>query len=358
MKKAIAVLVVVALTGCNIARRERVSREPSFSETEIAQDLPDPVRIVSIPDEEYLIEDMLAGEKQGMEDAAGFAEPVKGEGKETPDEGKKEEEPVSGKKTGDAQGKEDLSEFSAWTGECLVYQIKWNFMCVGKGLLACQKEKTKYGEVYHMTAITVPEGAFAAWGYGYYRTDSYVDPETLRPHYSYTYMRNGKSKKIIEAIFDSGKNEFRWEEKKYREDTLKSTKSGKISHDSPVYDSVTAFYLLRTFDFTEKTDFHIRVGIKEVWDLIVRKKGEKHEEIPALGEKRVLVVEPEASSDEGLFTKGKMTLWLTADERKTPVFFEGKAPLGSGTLSLISRKKIPSDMALDSRTIAWILNAA
>ena len=226
---------------------------------------------------------------------------------------------------------------------------------MGKGLIACQEEKTKFGEVYHLIGITVPEGVFANFGYGYYRVDSYVDKKTLQPYYFYSYIQNGKIKKIIEAKFKKG--EFTWDIRKYKKGILYSRKKGKTTYKEPVYDSISAFYLMRTFDFEKEDKFTIKIGITKIWDLIIRVLDKKEENIPQYGEKEVYIIEPEAKSNEGFFRKGKMIMWITADEKKIPVYFSGKAPIGSGDLSLISKITLNPETPLDTQTIAWILSS-
>jgi len=245
--------------------------------------------------------------------------------------------------------------FSLWKGECLVYQAKWNFVKIGKGLIACQEEEINSAKVYHLIGITVPEGVFANLGYGYYRVDSYIDKKTMRPYYFYSYVRNGKVERITEVKFEKGK--FVWEARKYKKGVLYSRKKGNVICKNPVYDSISAFYLMRSFDFEKEDEFTIKIGIKKIWDLIIKVVDKREENISDYGVKEVYIIEPKAKSNDGFFKKGKMKIWITADEDKIPVYFLGKAKVGSGSLSLISKITLNPGTPLNTQTIAWVLSS-
>ncbi|HOC02533.1 MAG TPA: DUF3108 domain-containing protein, partial [bacterium] len=81
-------------------------------------------------------------------------------------------------------------------GECLVYRIKWNFASVGKVILVCKKEQINKQDVYHLVALTAPEGLWTKFGYGYNRFDSYIDSRTNLPFYYYGYSASSSKSQI------------------------------------------------------------------------------------------------------------------------------------------------------------------
>ena len=245
-----------------------------------------------------------------------------------------------------------------WSGECLVYEVNWNFVTIGTALMCCQEEKTENGNVYHIIAITIPQGAFAKMGYGYNRVDSFINKETLQPYSYYSYFKNGQKALAIEIQFNNKEGKFSWTRKKFKKDQLYSTTQGEIIHKEPVYDTTSAFYLLRTFNFDEKQNRKIPIGLTKIWDLFVRLVEKKKVDVPLLGEREVDILEPEAKTDNAFFTKGKMTMWLTTDEKRIPVYLVGKVPLGTGKLSLIKQMQLSPETQINNETLASILNLA
>ena len=247
--------------------------------------------------------------------------------------------------------------FSSWEGECLVYKAKWNFVNVGKAIILCKEEKNGYGNVYHFAGITIPEGTFSKLGYGYNRVDSFVDKKTLKPYYFYSYVKNGKKERITEIFFNFDKDEYIWRIKKFKEGTIYSEKSGKVKFKGNLYDGMYVFYVLRTANYEKNRTINFPVAMVNIWDLIVKVKDKKKKIIPLLGSKEIYVIEPIAKSNEGIFRKGKMDVWITADKDRIPVYFEGKVPLGTAKLSLISKTKIDPESELNRELIYSILNS-
>ncbi|OQX78625.1 MAG: hypothetical protein B6D56_08485 [Candidatus Omnitrophica bacterium 4484_70.1] len=247
--------------------------------------------------------------------------------------------------------------FSSWIGECLVYKAKWNFVNAGKGLILCKEEKNGYGNVYHFAGITIPEGTFAKLGYGYNRVDSFVDKKTLKPYYFYSYVRNGRKERITEIFFNFDKDEYIWRIKKFKDGTIYSKKSGKVKFKGNLYDGMYVFYVLRTANYEKNRTFDFPVAMVNIWDLIIKVKGKKKKIVPFIGSKEIYIIEPIAKCDEGIFRKGKMNVWLTADKDRIPVYFEGKVPFGTAKLSLISKIKIDSKSELNRELIYSILNS-
>jgi len=252
----------------------------------------------------------------------------------------------------------DLSDYiSSWEGECLVYKAKWNFVNVGKGIILCKEEKNGYGEVYHFAGITIPEGTFAKLGYGYNRIDSFVDKKTLKPYYFYSYVKNGRKERITEIFFDFNKNEYNWNVKKIKNGTVYSKKTGKVKFKGDLYDGMYVFYIVRTSDYEKNKRINFPVAMVKIWSLEVKVKSKQKKIVPFLGSKEIYIIEPIAKSNEGIFKKGKMDMWLTADEYRIPVYFEGKVPFGTAKLSLISKFKIDPRTKLDRKLIYSILNS-
>lgn len=246
--------------------------------------------------------------------------------------------------------------FDSWNGECLVYDVKWNFIKLGKALIASKEASNGYGDVYHLVAVTVPEGVLANMGVGYYRIDAYIDKKTLLPYYYYQYSKNRTKEDILEIYFDWKGLSYRWRLRKMEKGRLYGVKTETVKLEDAAYDGISSFYMVRTLDFEEKKSFSLPVALSEMWNLTVSKKGKRRENIPNFGPKDIYVIEPEAKSDEGFFTKGKMDIWITADSKRLPVYLEGQVPLGTARMALASETRISRDTNFDVATIARIIS--
>lgn len=246
--------------------------------------------------------------------------------------------------------------FERWNGECLVYNVNWNFARVGKALIASKEASNGYGDVYHLVAVTVPEGIMASMGIGYYRIDAYLDKKTLLPYYYYQYSKNRNKEDILEIHFNWEKQSYRWRLRKMEKGKLYAVKTETVELKNSAYDGISSFYILRTLDFENRGEFSVPVALSEMWDLTVNKKDRRREQIPNFGTRDIFVVVPEAKCSSGLFTEGKMDIWLTADKKRLPVYLEGRVPLGTAKFSIAAEIQIPSDTVFDINTIANILS--
>jgi hypothetical protein len=103
------------------------------------------------------------------------------------------------------------------------------------------------------------------------------------------------------------------------------------------HDVLSAFYYIRTRPLKVGDTFELAaVSGKKKYSLKVFCHGRETVKVPA-GTFKTLIVEP-VLKDDGLFkAKGKLTIWVTDDERRMPVKMQSKIPVGSIKAELISR---------------------
>lgn len=268
-----------------------------------------------------------------------------------------EDEKIPPKKTEPSLSEKKLISLDRWNGECLVYQLTWNSIRFGKGMLACKEASNGYGDVYHIVGLTIPEGTIAGVGIGLHRMDAFIDRKTLLPHYYYQYDKNKNKEDILEIHFDWNKKQYRTRYRKFDTGKLYSTKEKTVEIESKLpHDGISIFYFVRTLDLEKNEFFAFPIAFKEMWDLTIKNAGKRIEDIPSLGKQEVYVLKPQAKSNEGFFTKGTMDLWLTADNRRLPVYLEGRVPLGKARMLFLSEEKLAPDAKLDSDTITDILS--
>ena len=101
------------------------------------------------------------------------------------------------------------------------------------------------------------------------------------------------------------------------------------------HDVLSAFYYIRTQDLEVGQTFNLAaVSGKKKYNLVVICHKKETIEVPA-GKFKTIVVEPKVKG-VGLFkAKGKLTIWLTDDEKRIPVRMRSKIPVGSITADLI-----------------------
>ncbi len=264
---------------------------------------------------------------------------------------------IAGAKPETRQPPEQVTLLDRWNGECLIYQITWNSIRFGKGMLACKETSNAYGDIFHITGLSVPEPRAAGLGMGLYRMDAFIDRKSLLPYYYYQYGKNKNKEEILEIRFDWKKKFYRTNYRKFENGKLYSTKEKTVDLEKKVtYDGISIFYVVRTLDLEKICSYTIPIAFREIWDLTIQTAGKRTENIPCIGKQEVYVLKPQAQSDEGFFTRGAMDLWITADKKRLPVSLEGRVPLGKARMLLISEIKLEPDATLDAGTISEILS--
>jgi hypothetical protein len=148
---------------------------------------------------------------------------------------------------------------------------------------------------------------------------TFVDEQTIAPLRFEQHIKEGNFHKDFVAEFDQRKKVARAEGKEYPTPQY-------------VHDILSAFYFVRTVDFSRKnagdmmtmSNFYSDTS----YDLGVKVLGRQELEIEA-GTFRTIVVEP-LVKEGGLFkSEGRIVIWLTDDERKIPVRVNTKVIIGS-----------------------------
>ena len=146
---------------------------------------------------------------------------------------------------------------------------------------------------------------------------SYIDVETQTSLYFYKRLREGDYKKTVEITFDHANGKARYA-------------NGKVYDTVPgVQDVLSAFFYVRNLDLAPGKVFSVPAhSSRKTYDLKVVVHGRERVEVSA-GTWDCFVVEPMIEGD-GLFKhEGKLTLYLTDDERRIPILIKTKVPVGS-----------------------------
>ncbi len=229
-----------------------------------------------------------------------------------------------------------------WNEECLIYDLKWASMNLGKAIFLCAEEKN----YYRIVGVTIPDGLPAHFGYGYNRTDSFIDKKTGKPGYSYLYSKTGKTENITEIFFNWSANQYTIIEKKLKDKKVISFKKNVVKFEGDIYDCLSAFYLMRNPDSENFKNSEIPLALAEIWYLKINLKGKEYKNFSGGERREVFIVEPFLRSSKKTTKNEKLNVWITTDNKKLPVLFEGSMPFGKATMILRETRKI--DLKLQS----------
>ena len=213
------------------------------------------------------------------------------------------------------------------TGENLTFSVDYGFYQAGTATMSIEKTvDINGGACYHIKTTARSNGFISKFYKVRDEVHSYVDIDGLFSRRFEKKLREGKYKSDRYVDF-------------YHDRLIAlNTKEKHALTEIPLYvqDILSSLYYLRTFDLTVGRDEFIDVYADgKVYPLRVIVHGKETVKVPA-GEYRCLKVEPVLKS-EGIFKQeGKLTVWLTDDERKLPVKMTSKILIGSIGVNLES----------------------
>lgn len=212
-------------------------------------------------------------------------------------------------------------EHNAFTvGERLIFDVGYGFIIAGEARMEIPTLDTVQGRECLKVTFRVNSTPSFSWIYkveDYYET--YLDRFGVFPWRFVQRIREGSFKRDFEADFDHVKNKAR-------------TTEGEYPIPSFVHDIVSAFYYVRTLDFSKS-----RVGEKvylenfykdKTYPLAVKFLGRQRIEVEA-GVFQCILIEP-LVKEGGLFkSEGRVIIWMTDDEKKIPVKVSTQILIGS-----------------------------
>ncbi|OGS02591.1 MAG: hypothetical protein A2204_05485 [Elusimicrobia bacterium RIFOXYA1_FULL_47_7] len=214
-------------------------------------------------------------------------------------------------------------------GESLTFNISWHFIYIGFGTLEVESLVDYNGrKAYHLLS----RAESAAWIDNFYKVrdinESLMDFQSLCTLNYSSHIREGRDKRDETVIYDHENQTYR---------VVETSKTGTI----PLWvnDVLSALYYVRTKDLSVGASIVMdgHTGDKS-WPLIVHVI--KTEEIDtSIGKVKCWVVEPKIREGAGIFkAKGTLKIWLTADEKKIPVYMTSKVALGYVEAKLANMK--------------------
>lgn len=205
-------------------------------------------------------------------------------------------------------------------GEKLTFDVKYGFVTAGVATMAIPEMRRISGrDAYHITFEVNSVPSFD-WIYKVRdRYETYIDSRGLFPWRFEQHIREGGYTRDFSAFFDQRKGKAKTSEGQY---------------DIPIYvnDIVSAFYLARTFNYSNlkiNDRIHLKNFYKDkVYDLDVRYLGKETIDVTA-GKFSCIIVEP-LVQEGGLFkSEGSIVVWLSDDTLRIPIKVKTKVVIGS-----------------------------
>ncbi len=212
-------------------------------------------------------------------------------------------------------------------GERLAFSVNYGFINAGDAVMSIPRYDTVQGRRCYRVEFTVNSLQSFAWIYkveDHYLT--FIDAEAIAPLKFEQHIREGTYRRDFVAEFDQARH-------------VAKTTEGTYHIPDYVHDIMSAFYFVRTIDFSgfvpgETTTLY-NFYKDTSYTLLVRFLGRQELEVDA-GTFKTIVVEP-LVKEGGLFkSEGRIVIWLSDDERKIPVRVNTKVVIGSIDVELTS----------------------
>jgi hypothetical protein len=250
---------------------------------------------------------------------------------------------------------EEIKKIHAWPKhegrplaryEKLIFNVMWKFIAVGEASL----ELRGFEDI---------EGRKALHIYSYAKTKPFFDNffKVRDTNESWLDEESKTSLRYISNISEGGWKKyeilyFNQPEKTFLLNDSGKMKKGKTSAN--VQDVLSALYYIRTMDIKagDKYVFDAHSGDLS-WPLVIKVLRKEKIKVP-LGEFDCFALEPNIRENAGIMNaKGKMLVWVTADERKMPVLLKVKIPIvGSVDAELVKTAKQGAQEAAKAEIIA------
>jgi hypothetical protein len=212
-------------------------------------------------------------------------------------------------------------------GERLQFTVNYGFITAGEATMSVPDYEVVNGRQCYRVEFAVNSLENFDWVYRVQdRYLTYIDVEAMAPLKFEQHIREGTYRRDFIAEFDQARH-------------IAKTTEGEYPIPEYVHDIMSAFYYVRTLDFSgfmpgEHTVLHNFYKDKS-YELLVRFLGRQELEVEA-GTFNTVVVEP-LVREGGLFkSEGRIVIWLSDDDRKIPVRVNTKVVIGSIDVELQS----------------------
>lgn len=221
-------------------------------------------------------------------------------------------------------------------GERLTFQLKWSFIPVGETILEVLPIESINGvPAYHFVMLVKTYDFVDLFYKVRDRVDAYTDTAMTHSILYVKKQQEGSTKRDIVVNFD-------WEKMEAQYSNF-GKKRESIAVLPGSFDPLSVFYAFRLQNLKENLEIQTPVtdGKKSVIGKakVIRREGLKL----VSGTYDTYLVEPDIEHIGGVFEKSrdaKLSIWVTADERRIPVKITSKVIVGSFVAELVSAEMI------------------
>jgi hypothetical protein len=213
-------------------------------------------------------------------------------------------------------------------GERLVFSVRYGMIKAGTAVMEVVDRKKVDGRPgYHVVSTANSNSMFD----GIYRVRdrvvSLMDEDRLYSLYFEKHLREGRYRADQQVRFDQVR-------------AVATYQDGREAAVTPgAFDVLAAFYRVRTMPLQPgQTLFLESHDNRKNYPLRVTVRCRERVETPA-GTFDCLVVEPTLRSGAFFKNEGKLTIWLTDDDRRMPVLMRSKLPIGAISVELIEYRR-------------------
>ncbi len=209
--------------------------------------------------------------------------------------------------------------------EAMFFDIYWMGIYVGKATFEAKNE------LGNITIISKIDSAPVISSL--YKVDDYAQSNIINgmPVHFKIKQHEGRYRSNKETIFDNQKNKIIY---------FNHLKKEKYEHNTvtqPLWDIISGFYYLRTFQFEVGKTVYVNIfDSNKFYNAEVKVIGKERLKISDNWKTDTIIIKPILQS-EGLFKrKGDILIWLTDDENRIPVKVETSVKIGKVTAKIKS----------------------
>jgi len=216
-------------------------------------------------------------------------------------------------------------------GEKLIFDIDYGPLTVGTAVMAIPRIKKYNGhDVFEIKTSVVSNKYISAVYPVKDEFISYIDTTGIYSHRFEKHLSEGRYKRDRIFSFD-------------HENNLAYSRRDTIDIPAFIQDVISAFYYVRTLDLKIGDVIDItHYDNSKIYDIVVEVQKKQNIRVPA-GRFDCIVIEPKLKTQALFKNEGRITIYLTDDDRKMPVLMVSKVKFGQimAKLSKIEKEILP-----------------
>ncbi len=222
------------------------------------------------------------------------------------------------------------------TGEVLTYDVSWTrFVTAGTATLTVRDRRAGAANkpAYYLVAEATPTSLVENLYHLYYKAESFLDTETLRPSISTIYSDERGRKRRRVMTFKPG------DVADYEVQTSQSVHSQFKTQPSTL-DPLSVLYVLRTLPLSEGKTTSVPFASNGKNYRLNLTVGRREPVATGLGQLQAWRLTPKVQDESGNpATTRNLTLWMSDDVRRLPLRMEVELPVGGFAVTLSSVKR-------------------